>query len=137
MATPGGADAGKLLISNATPCVWKLTDSKKHNMPVWEFPEEVNPGETVVALIQFGKDGGGNPGPSGVACYQVSNATQPFLEVVDIEIGKILLMSAWSKSIRITVLYFELCFRERRRLLRNIATVFPHVVWRSMLLLAT
>lgn len=84
MATPGGTDAGKLLISNATPHVWKLADSKTHKMPVWEFPEEVNPGETVVALIQFGKDGAGNPGPSGVACYQVSNATQRFLEVLGI-----------------------------------------------------
>lgn len=71
MATNRDNDVGRLAVCNATPFVWKLSENKKHRMPVWQFPRSVNPGETVTARVKFGKDGGGNGGPTGEATYRV------------------------------------------------------------------
>lgn len=71
MATRGGDDdAGRLVLANATPFLWKLSGSKKNRMAKWHFPSDVQPGQTVNCLVEFGGEGNGGP-PHGEASYQV------------------------------------------------------------------
>lgn len=68
MATPSDAnDAGRLILTNATPYDWKRCQNKPKGMKVWAFPAEVAPGGSVVCQVAFA----GGDGAHGQASYQV------------------------------------------------------------------
>lgn len=68
MATPRDAnDAGRLILTNATPYDWKRCQNKPKGMKVWAFPAEVAPGASVVCQVAFA----GGDGAHGQAGYQV------------------------------------------------------------------
>lgn len=68
MATPqGNNDAGRMILTNATPYAWKRSLNKPKGMKTWNFPAGLAPGASVVCLIAFQ---GGN-GAHGQASYQV------------------------------------------------------------------
>lgn len=66
-AHQGNDGAGRLVLTNATPYVWKRSLKKPKGMKLWTFPETVDPGASVVVLIAFA-DG---DGAHGQASYQV------------------------------------------------------------------
>lgn len=68
MATPRVDDsAGRLVLTNATPYLWKRSLKKKNGMKLWSFPESVEPGASVVVHVAFS----GGDGVHGQASYQV------------------------------------------------------------------
>lgn len=68
MATPqGNSDAGRLILTNATPYAWKRSLKKPKGMKTWNFPEDIAPGASVVCLVAFQ----GGDGAHGQASYQV------------------------------------------------------------------
>ena len=68
MATPSeNNDAGRLILTNATPYEWKKSLNKPKGMKVWAFPAEVAPGASVVCRVAFA----GGDGAHGQASYQV------------------------------------------------------------------
>lgn len=68
MASPhGNNDAGRMILTNATPYAWRRSLNKPKGMKVWTFPIEIAPGASVVCLVAFK---GGN-GAHGQASYQV------------------------------------------------------------------
>jgi len=71
MATPSDAnDAGRLILTNATPYDWKRSLNKPKGMKVWAFPAEIAPGASVVCQIAFAEGGDGAHGQAG---YQVGD----------------------------------------------------------------
>ena len=60
------SDAGRLVLANATPFLWKRSAKAAKEMSSWNFPAAVHPGETVTVAISFKADGG-----HGQASYQV------------------------------------------------------------------
>lgn len=67
MATQGSDDAGRMILTNATPYVWKRSLNKPKGMKVWTFPTDIAPGASVVCLVAFQ----GGDGAHGQAGYQV------------------------------------------------------------------
>lgn len=59
--------AGRLILTNATPYVWKRSLKKPKGMKLWTFPETVDPGASVVVLVAFA----GGDRAHGQASYQV------------------------------------------------------------------
>ncbi|CAB1108229.1 unnamed protein product [Ectocarpus sp. CCAP 1310/34] len=54
----GNRDAGRLILTNATPFLWKRslkTPKGMKGMGLWSFPEEVDPGESVEVGIAFSR----------------------------------------------------------------------------------
>lgn len=68
MATSRDEDAGRLILSNATPFLWKRSAKGVKGMSKWTFPEHITPGETVTVLVAFA----GRKGPHASVSYQVS-----------------------------------------------------------------
>lgn len=68
MATPqGNNDAGRMVLTNATPYAWKRSLNKPKGMKTWNFPAGIAPGASVVCLVAFQ----GGDGAHGQASYQV------------------------------------------------------------------
>lgn len=68
MATPlGNTDAGRVILTNATPYAWKRSLNKPKGMKTWTFPDDIEPGASVVCLVAFQ----GGDGAHGQASYQV------------------------------------------------------------------
>lgn len=67
MATSSDDNAGKFLVANATPFLWKQSGMKESGMSSWRFPREVKPGETFTATVAFE----GGEGAHGEVTYQV------------------------------------------------------------------
>lgn len=57
-------DAGRLKLANATPFTWKKCNQEAKGESSWNFPETVQPGQTVDIAIAFdgGKDAHGKVG---------------------------------------------------------------------------
>lgn len=67
MATSRDDDAGKFVVANATPFLWKQSEIKESGMSSWHFPKEVKPGETITATVAFQ----GGQDAHGEVSYQV------------------------------------------------------------------
>lgn len=68
MATPhGNSDAGRLVLTNATPYKWKRSLRAPKGMKLWSFPAHVDAGASVVVEIAFR----GGDDAHGQASYQV------------------------------------------------------------------
>lgn len=68
MATPQeNNDAGRMVLTNATPYAWKRSLNKPKGMKTWNFPEGIAPGASVICLVAFK----GGDGAHGQASYQV------------------------------------------------------------------
>ncbi|CAN0208596.1 unnamed protein product, partial [Ectocarpus fasciculatus] len=72
----GDRDAGRLILTNATPFLWKRSLKTPKGMRLWSFPEHVEPGESVEVEIAF--SGGANV--HGQASYQGYGGTGRLME---------------------------------------------------------
>ncbi|CAN0485009.1 unnamed protein product, partial [Ectocarpus sp. 12 AP-2014] len=63
----GDRDAGRLILTNATPFLWKRSLKTPKGMRLWSFPEEVDPGESVEVEIAFSR----RANVHGQASYQM------------------------------------------------------------------
>lgn len=67
--------AGRLILTNATPYVWKRSLKKPKGMKLWTFGERIEPGESSVVQIAFE----GGDGAHGQASYQVRRGSHCIL----------------------------------------------------------
>ncbi|CBN77702.1 conserved unknown protein [Ectocarpus siliculosus] len=63
----GDRDAGRLILTNATPFLWKRSLKTPKGMRLWSFPEEVDAGESVEVEIAFSR----TTNVHGQASYQM------------------------------------------------------------------
>ncbi|CAN0381829.1 unnamed protein product, partial [Hapterophycus canaliculatus] len=49
----GSSDAGRLVLTNATPYKWQRSLKTPKGMRLWSFPEHVDAGASVVVEVAF------------------------------------------------------------------------------------